>query len=253
MILCLEDPTLELKKKSYVKTKNQYNILFTSLRPYGRGPDYNLSTKSYQDLIEYARYTPPLPHPASNTVTSPRRATWSDRPVLPVTRERSGSYSEFVSAQRRLENGPHLPPRSHHHTPSTNTVPTRISRTPTERDPLVPVYARPYTNYPGSYTGSYPSSPSGGHPVHAYRASARAHYRGLEPPEPSGRAIFWKRLRRLFFVVLGFLGAYAAYRGLAWFAVISKEAGPTAKGGIRKIGSRVVNFLAGYVGVSVTL
>ncbi|KAI0382329.1 hypothetical protein F5Y04DRAFT_53061 [Hypomontagnella monticulosa] len=178
-ILYLADPTLQLSKKSYVKTKVQHQILFTSLRPYAGGPDYNLSKQSYQDLIEYARYIPPPPHPASNTVTSPRRALFYD-PVVPTSRERRGSYSEFVSAQRGLD----------YHTPITNTAPTRVSRPAAERDPLMPTYGRSYTDLPGRYPGSYPPSPpAGSHPILAYRAAARANYQGLGSPAPETKCM----------------------------------------------------------------
>ncbi|KAI1211149.1 uncharacterized protein F4807DRAFT_26902 [Annulohypoxylon truncatum] len=247
ILLSLEDVALELKKRTYVKTKNQHRIRFSSLRAYDRhGPDYILSKKSYQDLIRYAKYTPAAPHPASNTVFSPPvsspRRTQQSHPTIAITRERRGSYGEYVSALRGLES-PTSPPRAQH-VPISSPTPTRHTRTvvPTERDSLLPShgYSRPpYTNYPGSYPSSHSFGSPAAHPAYGYRSSVQAGYRGPEPPRPFNWAIFWKRLGKLLLVVVAFGGAYATYRLIGWMIDLARGAGYLLKVTAGDVGSKI--------------
>ncbi|KAL7621794.1 hypothetical protein AAE478_007293 [Parahypoxylon ruwenzoriense] len=98
MLLSLADDALELKKRSYVNTKKQHRIQFNSLRPYDyRGPEYILSRASYQALIEYANFSPPLPHPVSNAVPS----VWQQGQSAlisppPLSVQQRGSYGEYM-------------------------------------------------------------------------------------------------------------------------------------------------------------
>ncbi|KAI8957362.1 hypothetical protein F5Y11DRAFT_91111 [Daldinia sp. FL1419] len=240
MLLSLEDVTLVLRKKSYVKTKIQYRIQVATLRPYERrGPEYILSRKSYQELIQYAKFTPPAPHPSSTTVSPPGRERRYGQSV-PITRERSGSYSEYVSAQRRLESAAISPPRSHY-APTTNTNSSRYVRTTVwgEQDPLLsqPSYTYPHS-YPGSYPGSYPNN----QPSHAFRTSSRAGYQSSGAPVPFDDERAWRRIKILFWISLALVGAYGTYSGVAWLVDTVKQTGSVVKGSVEETGKRIGNF-----------
>ncbi|KAI1801975.1 hypothetical protein F4811DRAFT_426979 [Daldinia bambusicola] len=242
MLLSLEDVALVLRKKSYVKTKTQYKIRVSSLRPYERrGPEYILSRKSYQDLIEYSKFTPPAPHPSQSTVSSPNRV-WSYGQAIPIVRERSGSYSEYVSAQRHLESAAVSPPRLHY-VPTATTNPSRYARTAvrSERDPLLAQsYSRSsYSSYPGSYQGGYSNS----HPAYTYRTSARAGYQSSTPTVPYDAEGGWKKIKILFWTFFGIsaalIGAYGAYQGVTWLTDVAKHAGSMVNDEIREVGNKI--------------
>ncbi|KAI2470176.1 hypothetical protein F4781DRAFT_185467 [Annulohypoxylon bovei var. microspora] len=238
ILLSLDDVSLELRKKSYVKTKTHHRILLSSLRPYDRhGPEYALSRKSYHQLIQHAKFSPPIPHPSSNTVSSPRHVQ-QPNPTMPITRERRGSYGEYVSALRGLDS-PASPPRAQH-SPITSPTPVRYTRTtaPSERDSLLPSHGYPRQSYT-SYPGSYPASSPGAHPAYGYRPSAQAGYRVPGTPEPSNRATFWKRLIRLLFFIVAFGGAYLAYRCVGWLVGVAKETGSVMKVMVDNVGNRI--------------
>ncbi|KAI0113497.1 hypothetical protein F4814DRAFT_348244 [Daldinia grandis] len=240
MLLSLEDVTLVLRKKSYVKTKTQYRIQVASLRPYERrGPEYILSRKSYQELIRYAKFTPPTPHPSSNTVSSPGRV-WGYGQAVPITRERSGSYGEYVSAQRRLEGAAVSPPRAHY-VPTTNTNPSQYVRTVTrsEREPLL---AQSSYTYSRSSYPSYPGSYSSNNPPYTYRTSARAGHQGSAPSAPFDSERAWRRIKILFWVFVAAIGAYGAYRGVTWLVDVAKQASFVVKSGIEQTGNRIGVF-----------
>ncbi|OTA52754.1 hypothetical protein K449DRAFT_427073, partial [Hypoxylon sp. EC38] len=216
ILLSLEDVTLELRKKSYVKTKKQHRILLNSLLPYERkGPEYVLSRKSYHQLIQYAKFSPPVPHPAARAVLPPGRVLPQPSPI---TRERRGSYSEYVASLRGLEVGSGSPPRPQH-PPVANTSLTRYSGSTvrTERAPLL-------------VTSSY------GYPAYASTPTLGAEYGSPETPEPFS---WWKFWKTLFWFALGFVGAYATYRCLYWLVIFGKETGSIIKNGIEVVGTRV--------------
>lgn len=231
-LLSLEDVTLELRKKSYVKTKKQHRILLNSLLPYERkGPDYVLSARSYRELIDYAKFTPPLPHPAARAVLPPGRVL--SQPSL-ITRERRGSYSEYVAGLRGLDVGSGSPPRPQH-PPVANTSLTRYSGTTvrTEHAPLLITssygYSRhPCPNHPRPFPGSYPVICQGIHPAYGDAVSLRAGYDSSEPPDPSSQ---WKLWKNVFWFLVGFVLAYATYRGLYWLVILGKETGSGIKNG----------------------
>ncbi|KAJ2995272.1 hypothetical protein NUW58_g1319 [Xylaria curta] len=57
ILLVLENPSIELRKKSYVKTRDRRTILLASLQPYNRqGPEVFLSKKSYKILVQYVGF-----------------------------------------------------------------------------------------------------------------------------------------------------------------------------------------------------
>ncbi|KAK7958064.1 hypothetical protein PG996_010494 [Apiospora saccharicola] len=98
MLLRLKNPLLPLRKKSYINTRSKHEIPFEILRPYQRNADFVLSKASYQDLIEYCGFQPPLPSPAPEcvpgtferiptpyTLAHPRLAPGSRSPVLPYS------------------------------------------------------------------------------------------------------------------------------------------------------------------------
>ncbi|KAI1370620.1 hypothetical protein F4677DRAFT_457741 [Hypoxylon crocopeplum] len=242
MLLSLDDVSLEMRKKSYVKTNTQHCIKLTFLRPYDRrGPDYVLSRKSYHELIQHAKFAPPAPHPASNTVPFPTRVRQHDQPT-PITRERSGSYGEYVSALRGLESGTGSPPRVGH-VPTTNTDATRYPRTTVrrwegaqsaERDRLLPVISHGYSsNSYNTYPGTYP----GGHPAYGHSAAVRNGYQRVEPPEPP---FDWKTLwKMIFWIVVAVLGGYGIWCGVSWLVDMARSAGTAIKAGIEGIGNQI--------------
>ncbi|KAI2607895.1 hypothetical protein GGR54DRAFT_395163 [Hypoxylon sp. NC1633] len=252
MLLSLEDVTLELRKKSYVKTKTQYCIKLTLLRAYDRrGPDYVLSRKSYQELTEYARFTPPTPHPVSSTVSSAGRIRQYGQPI-PITRERSGSYSEYVSALRGLEGGAGSPPRVTYSptAPMSATQYPRITERrwelaqPRERERLLPVASHGYSthshlhshsNIPGSY-------PAGGHPAYAYNAAVRSRYQGPEPPEPFDWTTLWKML---FWIAATVLVGYGLWCGASWLVDVARSTSNAIKIGIEEMGTKIGDKMAG--------
>ncbi|KAI1473256.1 uncharacterized protein F4812DRAFT_44130 [Daldinia caldariorum] len=246
MLLSLEDVALALRKKSYVKTKTQYRIRVASLRPYERrGPEYILSRKSYQDLIDYSKFTPPAPHPSQSTVSSPGRV-WSYGQAIPIARERSGSYSEYVSAQRHLESAAVSPPRLHY-VPTANTNLSRYTRTAVrgERDPLL---AQSYSR--GSYS-SYPGSYSNSHPAYTYGTSGRAGYQSSTPTVRFDAEGGWKKIKILFWTLFGIsaalIGAYGAYRGVTWLTDVGKHAGSMVKGEIEEVGNKIGDLWSSLV------
>lgn len=243
MLLSLEDVTLAMRKNSYVKTRTQHRGRLNILRAYDRrGPEYVLSRKSYQELIEYVKFTAPAPHPGSNAVTSPPR------------RGRSGSYSEYVSVLRGLESGLGSPPpaQSHlPHIPSPNLNPTtryqpRTSARRSDRDPLIG------SSYPRSYdrqTGTYTNYQAGGHPGHAYRNARRngyGHGASTGPTEPFDWAMFWKVFKVLFWIGTAMVGFYGVARGVQWMGGAAKDAAGAIKQGIDGLGTKLVEFWSGF-------
>ncbi|OTB09413.1 hypothetical protein M426DRAFT_315971 [Hypoxylon sp. CI-4A] len=230
LLLSLEDVTLQLQKKSYVKTNVHHRIRLTSLRAYSRsGPDYVLSRKSYQDLIEYAKFTPPPLHPASNTVSTPGRV-----PLARVTRGRSGSYSEYLSLQRS-GTGSLSPP------PAAVSQANRVHYPPiTERDPLL---AAPSYNYHrpsySSYPGSYPTRYVGGQPARMHSSVHQAASRGPRPPDEFDWALFRRRMKRLVLFVMALVSGYLTYKGLCWLGNFLKETGTAVKDGVANVGSKI--------------
>ncbi|EMR65969.1 hypothetical protein UCREL1_7058 [Eutypa lata UCREL1] len=110
-LLVLEDQTQRLRKNSYVKTKDQKVVTYANLRPYERKtPDvvFALSRKSYQDLIEYAEYSAPLPDITridSNTICSPPLPLPPRAEAIAVARpyiDLSYDSVDAVSAARRM-------------------------------------------------------------------------------------------------------------------------------------------------------
>ncbi|KAI0428689.1 hypothetical protein F5Y09DRAFT_312293 [Xylaria sp. FL1042] len=75
ILLVLEDSSRELRKKSYVKTRDKHSILLASLKPYNRqGPEIFISKRSYKTLVQHCKFTE-LPHvPVSCALPASSRA-----------------------------------------------------------------------------------------------------------------------------------------------------------------------------------
>ncbi|KAI0168924.1 hypothetical protein GGR52DRAFT_581283 [Hypoxylon sp. FL1284] len=239
MLLSLDDAALVMRKKSYVKTRTQYRIQLHSLTPYDhKGPEYLLSRRSYQELIEYAKFTPPPAHPGSHTVASPRRT-------------RSASYTEYVNALRGLESGLGSPPRADGHPPHHVSIPSVAQARyppPTEREPLVAAAAYGYPRHSYGSGGQPRAYPAGGHPVYAYRnASAAGHYHGSEPPpRPFNWARFWKIFKVVFWIAVAMFGFYGAMRSLQGLGGVAKDTAGAIKQGIGDIRTKLVEFWSGW-------
>ncbi|KAI0435714.1 hypothetical protein F4803DRAFT_544586 [Xylaria telfairii] len=60
VLLVLRAPSDEMRKKSYVKTRDIHNVLLSSLEPYNRGsPEIFLSKRSYQILVKCTQFVEP--------------------------------------------------------------------------------------------------------------------------------------------------------------------------------------------------
>ncbi|KAI2610314.1 uncharacterized protein GGS25DRAFT_256295 [Hypoxylon fragiforme] len=213
-----------MRKESYVRTRPQHRIRHAVLRPYERrrGPDLFLDPDSYRELIAYAMYTPPPPHPAS-------RAVPVSVPV-PMVRERSGSYSEFVSVQRGLESG--VAGTS----PVTTTaaaaagrgyVPLFTTTTTTTRDTTGPRYSRyvPAASPPQPSErdrlllhGSS-SSYGGGHPAYGHYSSPQPHsssHPHRPPPSSPGSVTGTTVCQMLFTIAAVALSGCAVWYLVSW-------------------------------------
>ncbi|KAI5859260.1 hypothetical protein GGS23DRAFT_327218 [Durotheca rogersii] len=229
-LLSLSDPSLELRKKSYIHTKKTHQIRHKLLQTYDRrGVEYVLSRGSYLELIEYAGFSPPAPHPRSNTV-SPGRSSRSRNRIIRASRPRTSfsaspprvdspvrtpaaatqrdSYSEFVSALRRLESGTTSPSRNQHHAHYVSA--TQWQPQPSERAPLLS------RNNEHAYTYNRP-----------YNTSHGVGYEHIEPSASPSGGVFWKCVKALFGIVGSLLGIYAVYRGAYWLAGMSKTSTTT--------------------------
>ncbi|KAI1283590.1 hypothetical protein F5Y07DRAFT_350055 [Xylaria sp. FL0933] len=73
ILLVLEDRSCELRKKSYVKTRDRHSILLASLKPYNRqGPDIFISKRSYKTLVQHCKFTESQHLPLSYTLPDSR-------------------------------------------------------------------------------------------------------------------------------------------------------------------------------------
>ncbi|KAH9989889.1 hypothetical protein F4779DRAFT_623895 [Xylariaceae sp. FL0662B] len=207
MLLHLEDSSLKLRKRSYVKAKNRHQIKFKSLETYERqGPEYVLARSSYQDLIKYIKYTVPLPHPLSNTVSSsPLLLPGQAAPVVqrPASAETRRLNPEPVNSPRRWGSGTantrideHLRHVRTWSSQPRNTI-TRPVFQPNERQSLLPTHeVSPYRLY-------------GAHP-----RSSGPTYGSEEPSEPRG--MFW--LHAALWSAGLVAGSYVLYLGYSWAA-----------------------------------
>ncbi|KAH9884344.1 hypothetical protein F4778DRAFT_562312 [Xylariomycetidae sp. FL2044] len=250
ILLRLENPDLplkklKLKKPSYVKTADQDAVDYSILSPYARhGPEYFLSKDSYQVLIQYAKYCPPLPHPQTTApsphylsvtprqarVTSPTtsmvRGTQPNRRPQQAA-EVDSAYDEFIESDldpwvayvRRLVE------RSRYQREYMSGVRAPPYRYDAERQHLLPRHAnaasttyRSITTRAGGHSGSYP---------------------GAGPIEPSDWANFRKIAKVVFWMTLFALGSYGAYRGFCW--VIA-----TVRAGVHWVGQEI-EFIKGKI------
>ncbi|KAI0814549.1 hypothetical protein GGR55DRAFT_632259 [Xylaria sp. FL0064] len=92
ILLVLEDRSCELRKKSYVKTRDRHSILLASLKPYNRqGPDIFISKRSYKTLVQHCKFTEPQRVPLSYALPDSR---------IQVTRTRDDDLEDWLHSGR---------------------------------------------------------------------------------------------------------------------------------------------------------
>ncbi|KAI0903367.1 hypothetical protein F4823DRAFT_568769 [Ustulina deusta] len=80
ILLVLKDPSCELRKRSYVKTRDKHSILLASLQPYNRqGPEIFLSKRSYKTLIKRIQFSESADVPLSYALAGGRTLSNSSR------------------------------------------------------------------------------------------------------------------------------------------------------------------------------
>lgn len=119
VLLILDDPSYQLRKKSYVKTRKRQSIRLASLQPYNRrGPDIFLSERSCQTLIQHIQFTeppyqlPPVILPPVRSISVRQSSAADDSLLL------SNSYTRYLEASRASRVNPP------HHYGRHNTLPT---------------------------------------------------------------------------------------------------------------------------------
>ncbi|KAJ3580270.1 hypothetical protein NPX13_g303 [Xylaria arbuscula] len=131
-LLFLKDPSYELRKRSYVKTKNRHTILLASLQPYNRhGPEVFLSRQSYKVLVRHIQYSETVEEPL--LVTSRHEQVHSDSPRHHVRRPIAAEDVLFIMQYMRAAH------ERERRRDSTYHVPRNYSNAPlgNERRPLL--------------------------------------------------------------------------------------------------------------------
>lgn len=201
-LLALRDSSSELRKKSYVKTRNRHSVLLASLQPYNRrGPEIYLSKRSYQTLVKYIQYSEPQDGPtfyASVHVRGhdPERAVGGrQRAAAPAATDDVayllGYQARYLDVDR---------------TRSSTQTPSTIAVSRTERQPLLPA---PEVYRPRRYESHPPLLPT------TYSVRSGYGY-GYGPSAPSGGNKLWQCVKIILWIALALSISYGVYRGGRW-------------------------------------
>ncbi|KAI1368165.1 hypothetical protein F5Y08DRAFT_335938 [Xylaria arbuscula] len=196
-LLFLKDPSHELRKRSYVKTKNRHTILLASLQPYNRhGPEVFLSRRSYKVLIKHIQYSETVEEPL--LVTSRHEQVHSDSPRHHVRRPIAAEDVLFIMQYMRAAH------ERERRRDSTYHVPRNYSNAPlgNERRPLLSREDRR-------------SRPYGGRPVLPITHPIREGY-GSDASKPFDWANFRKCIKIIISICFVLLLLYGFYRGGRW-------------------------------------
>ncbi len=192
-LLELEDPSLRLRKNSYVNTANRHTVPYQQLDPYERsGTVYALSRASFHELVEYAQCHVPLSdvpgafgsgvavspshHPPSSPLP-PLYGSGAHSHTTPSqsTQSQISSYANAASASAAaIASRPYEQRAPFHGT--TRSTPSLITGTP--RYPVAG--AGTPSNSSGSpiYNGT---TVTGGHRVYQYTGAGAAERQALLP------------------------------------------------------------------------
>ncbi|KAI0126196.1 hypothetical protein BJ170DRAFT_463408 [Xylariales sp. AK1849] len=244
LLLSLENPSLELRKRSYVNTRDHHTVEFNSLLPYERaGRDYALSRDSYQVLLDYAKFPTPVPRPqaairpgsidSSHNINlhnhgmraissiAPRAPTvhpiaevvWGTSAVVQLQARDSASRAREAQAraqqQRRLWhvlNGPNVTPDDSWHQQA-------------ERLNLLGEHPRPLRR-------SYGSIPT-------HNGSGR-HYASRSSGGGSSRN--WNIAKAVLWILCVLLAGYIVYRSVCWTVALVNTTVERVKHGVEVIG-----------------
>ncbi|KAI1425242.1 hypothetical protein F5Y12DRAFT_385006 [Xylaria sp. FL1777] len=216
ILLLLKDSSPELRKKSYVKTRDKHSILLASLQPYNRqGPDIFLSKRSYKTLVKHSKFTEsphaPLFYALADGHTPSRTSREHDleRSVGIEQRRTVEDFAVLFNSLRRTTNDNPTnrlhsgfePPRSHYisHTPN-------ITASRAERQPLFPARQEYLPRYYGSHT-ILPTT----YPIQSENRGG------------SSKPFDWQKVRKcvkiVTYICLALLASYGVYRGGYWIVI----------------------------------
>ncbi|KAI1184384.1 hypothetical protein F5B17DRAFT_83502 [Nemania serpens] len=204
--LVLQDSSSELRKKSYVKTRNRHSVLLASLQPYNRrGPEIYLSKRSYRTLVEYIQYSEPQDAPSFYASVYVREHDF----------ERAIGVQRIGADRIRSD--------------TVRTSSSIVAASRAERQPLLPP---PDVYRPRRY-GSYTPLPTT-HPI-------LAEYRHGSPKSFDSKK-FWKCVKVILWILLALSVSYGLYRGGCWTIAACRRAVEWIKEGLGSIGEKARNL-----------
>ncbi|KAI1155428.1 hypothetical protein F4825DRAFT_407751 [Nemania diffusa] len=190
VLLILDDPSYQLRKKSYVKTRKRQSIRLASLQPYNRrGPDIFLSERSCQTLIQHIQFTeppyqlPPVILPPVRSISVRQSSAADDSLLL------SNSYTRYLEASRAYR------------AQISAQDSSNITISSAERQPLLPTSR---VNPPHHY-GRHNTLPTTYEIQQSYGSS-----------KPFDWNKFWKCVGIVLCICLASLISYGLYLGACW-------------------------------------
>ncbi|KAI1299497.1 hypothetical protein F5Y03DRAFT_366102 [Xylaria venustula] len=241
ILLYLRDQARDLKKRSYVNTRDKHSILLASLRPYNRrGPEIFLSKRSYKTLVKHSRFTESTDAPLPGALADVYRPSSSSHQYnlgRSISIERSNAEEDmetWSSFLRRTADNSRAnvqinaeASRSHpaaHISGITAARPERQQLLPANRDYRSYHYGRSNTLLPTT------------HPIRNEDASSK----------PSNWETFWTWVGIVATICLAAAVCYGFYRGGCWVVAALgralrwiKEGSQSADGMIKSLSSLV--------------
>ncbi|RYO76792.1 hypothetical protein DL766_006388 [Monosporascus sp. MC13-8B] len=103
-LLTLENRSPGLRKNSYVKTRRPQTVTYANLQPYDLerpDVDFALSRRSFQELIEYAKFSVPLPDVLQNDLGICSAHSQQAEPVARRYSDVDDGFVDFLSGPQR--------------------------------------------------------------------------------------------------------------------------------------------------------
>ncbi|KAI1435170.1 hypothetical protein GGR50DRAFT_694499 [Xylaria sp. CBS 124048] len=256
ILLFLENPSVELKKKSYVKTRDRHSVFLSSLRPYKRhGPDIFLSKRSYKTLVEYVQF---VEAPDVSGGSSSRRQEELGMGVgVGVDIDNVLSYARMLAAQQQQKSD-----RPAYYGDSTTTT-TRVypqatlnppvaASARTQYQPLLPTYedtSRIHHGYTSITSTARPAAPRYNNAIwashgnsHHYGAPSASGADGDGHVGGEGVRVNWRAIIKvILWTVFSAAVLYGGYRGSVWVINV-------IKGAISAMGKKVEDWASGVAG-----